>query len=75
MNPNWLGLLSAVFAFLGFFGAYHFSKELPLSRRLVFSGGFAGCDSRCEFRNLLCPSLFGAELVLSVFEVLPEPSF
>lgn len=35
MNPNWLGVFSAILAFAAFFVVYHVARDIPLKKRIV----------------------------------------
>ncbi len=37
MNPNWLGVISAILAFTAFFVVYRVAKNAPIKKRLLFA--------------------------------------
>ena len=63
MNPNWLGVISAILAFVTFFVVYRATKDTPAKKR-VFLALFA-----------IAAAVPGASFAAYYAHILPEPSW
>lgn len=63
MNPNWLGVTSAVMALAAFFLAYFAAKDAPAKKRIVFTG--------CA----IIAAIPGASFAAYYGHILPESSW
>lgn len=63
MNPNWLGVISAILAFAAFFVVYRVAKDAPAQRRFLFA--------------LLASvaAIPGASFAVYYVHIFPEPSW
>ena len=63
MNPNWLGVISAILGLIAFFVVYRFAKDIQVQRRILFS--------------LLATivAIPGASFAAYYAHVFPEPSW
>ena len=63
MNPNWLGVVSAILAFVAFFLVYRVAKGAPAKKRILF----ALCS--------MIAAIPGASFAAYYAHMLPEPSW
>lgn len=63
MNPNWLGVISALLAFVAFFVVYRITKDTPVKKRILLSV------------LALIAAIPGASFTMYYTHILPEPSW
>lgn len=62
MNPNWLGVISAILAFSAFFAVYRSAKDKPTKTRILWSAG------------ALVAAIPGASFAAYYAHIIPESS-
>ena len=63
MNPNWLGVLSAILAFVAFFVVYRVAKDTPAKKRILVA------------ILALVAAIPGASFAAYYAHIFPEPSW
>jgi Peptidase C39 family len=63
MNPNWLGVIAAILAFLAFLVVYHVAKDAPIKKRILLA------------LLAIVASFPGASFAVYYAHVFPEPSW